>query len=58
MDAFRAHLAAALGDVAHAEAEVVLRQPATGDTVALASDDVALQNNMAQKNVFDFEALT
>lgn len=32
--------------------------PATGDTVALASDDVALQNNMAQKNVFDFEALT
>ena len=32
--------------------------PATGDTVALASDDVVLQNNIAQKNVFDFEALT
>ncbi|PZQ18407.1 MAG: hypothetical protein DI564_03630 [Rhodanobacter denitrificans] len=32
--------------------------PATGDTLALASDDVILQNNNAQKNVFDFEALT
>lgn len=32
--------------------------PATGDTVALASDDVKLQNNIAQQNVFDFEALT
>lgn len=32
--------------------------PATGDTLALASDDVILQNNMAQKNVFDFEAVT
>ena len=32
--------------------------PATGDTVALASDDVKLQNNVAQQNVFDFEALT
>ena len=32
--------------------------PATGDTVALAGDDVTLQNNMAQKNVFDFEAAT
>ncbi len=32
--------------------------PATGDTVALASDDVKLQNNNAQQNVFDFEALT
>jgi hypothetical protein len=31
--------------------------PATGDTVALASDDVKLQNNVAQQNVFDFEAL-
>lgn len=31
--------------------------PATGDTVALASDDVKLQNNNAQQNVFDFEAL-
>lgn len=30
--------------------------PATGDTVALASDDVKLQNNNAQQNVFDFEA--
>lgn len=29
--------------------------PATGDTVALASDDVKLQNNNAQQNVFDFE---
>ena len=32
--------------------------PATGDTVALASDDVKLQNNNAQQNVFDFEALS
>ncbi|MEE9354980.1 MAG: hypothetical protein V3U75_05260 [Methylococcaceae bacterium] len=32
--------------------------PDTGDTVALASDDVKLQNNNAQQNVFDFEALT
>lgn len=32
--------------------------PATGDTVALASDDVKLQNNIAQQNVFDFEALS
>lgn len=32
--------------------------PATGDTVALASDDVRLQNNIAQKNVFDFEAVS
>jgi len=32
--------------------------PATGDTVALASDDVKLQNNNAQQNVFDFEAVT
>jgi hypothetical protein len=32
--------------------------PATGDTVALGSDDVRLQNNNAQKNVFDFEAAT
>jgi hypothetical protein len=32
--------------------------PATGDTLALASDDVILQNNIAQKNVFDFEAAT
>jgi M6 family metalloprotease-like protein len=32
--------------------------PATGDTVALAGDDVVLQNNIAQKNVFDFEAAT
>jgi M6 family metalloprotease-like protein len=32
--------------------------PATGDTLALASDDVLLQNNNAQKNVFDFEAAT
>lgn len=32
--------------------------PATGDTVALAGDDVVLQNNLAQKNVFDFEAAT
>jgi hypothetical protein len=32
--------------------------PATGDTLALGSDDVILQNNNAQKNVFDFEALT
>ncbi len=31
--------------------------PATGDTVQLASDDVKLQNNNAQQNVFDFEAL-
>lgn len=31
--------------------------PATGDTVALASDDVKLQNNNAQQNVFDFEAI-
>jgi hypothetical protein len=31
--------------------------PATGDTVALASDDVKLQNNVAQQNVFDFEAV-
>lgn len=31
--------------------------PATGDTVQLASDDVRLQNNNAQKNVFNFEAL-
>lgn len=31
--------------------------PSTGDTVALASDDVRLQNNNAQQNVFDFEAL-
>jgi hypothetical protein len=31
--------------------------PATGDTLALGSDDVLLQNNNAQKNVFDFEAL-
>ncbi|MDK3074626.1 hypothetical protein QO034_16150 [Sedimentitalea sp. JM2-8] len=30
--------------------------PATGDTVALSSDDVKLQNNVAQQNVFDFEA--
>ncbi|MDP2716591.1 hypothetical protein [Rheinheimera sp.] len=32
--------------------------PSTGDTVALGSDDVKLQNNNAQQNVFDFEALT
>ncbi len=32
--------------------------PDTGDTVALASDDVKLQNNIAQQNVFDFEALS
>ena len=32
--------------------------PATGDTVHLASDDVKLQNNSAQQNVFDFEALS
>lgn len=32
--------------------------PSTGDTVALSSDDVILQNNIAQKNVFDFEAAT
>jgi M6 family metalloprotease-like protein len=32
--------------------------PATGDTLALGSDDVLLQNNNAQKNVFDFEATT
>ena len=32
--------------------------PATGDTVALSSDDVRLQNNLAQKNVIDFEAVT
>ncbi|WP_347331867.1 hypothetical protein [Marinimicrobium locisalis] len=32
--------------------------PATGDTVALASDDVKLQNNNAQQNVFNFEALS
>ena len=32
--------------------------PATGDTLALSSDDVRLQNNNAQKNVFDFEATT
>ncbi len=32
--------------------------PATGDTLALGSDDVLLQNNNAQKNVFDFEAAT
>lgn len=32
--------------------------PITGDTVALSSDDVILQNNVAQKNVFDFEATT
>ncbi|OJT26128.1 hypothetical protein BO221_09915 [Archangium sp. Cb G35] len=32
--------------------------PATGDTLALASDDVLLQNNNAQKNVFEFEATT
>ncbi|WP_248763407.1 hypothetical protein [Pseudarthrobacter sp. SSS035] len=32
--------------------------PATGDTVALAGDDVKLQNGNAQKNVFDFEAAT
>jgi hypothetical protein len=32
--------------------------PATGDTVALSSDDVRLQNNMAQKNVDEFEATT
>jgi hypothetical protein len=32
--------------------------PTTGDTVALGSDDVRLQNNNAQKNVFDFEAAT
>jgi M6 family metalloprotease-like protein len=32
--------------------------PDTGDTVQLASDDVKLQNNSAQQNVFDFEALT
>jgi hypothetical protein len=31
--------------------------PSTGDTVHLASDDVRLQNNIAQQNVFDFEAL-
>lgn len=31
--------------------------PATGDTVHLATDDVKLQNNIAQKNVFNFEAL-
>ncbi len=31
--------------------------PATGDTVALASDDVKLQNNNAQQNVSSFEAL-
>jgi hypothetical protein len=32
--------------------------PATGDTLALSSDDVLLQNNNAQKNVSDFEAVT
>lgn len=32
--------------------------PATGDTMALSSDDVLLQNNLAQKNVSDFEATT
>jgi len=32
--------------------------PDTGDTVALGSDDVKLQNNNAQQNVFDFESLT
>lgn len=32
--------------------------PSTGDTVALSSDDVKLQNNNAQQNVFDFEALS
>lgn len=32
--------------------------PATGDTLALGSDDVILQNNNAQKNVFEFEAAT
>lgn len=32
--------------------------PATGDTVALAGDDVKLQNGIAQKNVSDFEAAT
>ncbi len=32
--------------------------PATGDTLHLASDDVLLQNNAAQQNVFDFEALS
>jgi hypothetical protein len=32
--------------------------PATGDTLALGSDDILLQNNNAQKNVFDFEAAT
>ena len=32
--------------------------PATGDTLALSSDDVLLQNNLAQKNVSDFEAAT
>lgn len=32
--------------------------PATGDTVALAGDDVKLQNNLAQKNVFNFEVAT
>jgi M6 family metalloprotease-like protein len=32
--------------------------PATGDTLALSSDDVLRQNNNAQKNVFDFEATT
>ena len=31
--------------------------PSTGDTIHLASDDVKLQNNNAQQNVFDFEAL-
>ena len=31
--------------------------PATGDTLHLASDDVILQNNAAQQNVFEFEAL-
>jgi hypothetical protein len=31
--------------------------PATGDTLHLASDDVILQNNAAQQNVFNFEAL-
>ena len=31
--------------------------PATTDTMALASDDVKLQNNDAQRNVFDFEAV-
>jgi len=32
--------------------------PTTGDTLALGSDDVILQNNNAQKNVFDFEVAT